>query len=36
MGIPNIVFPDTTDVFDVPLTREPGGMYRKEGLLLEI
>ncbi len=30
MGIPNIVFPDTTDVFDAPLNGEPG-MYPKGG-----
>jgi nitrogenase molybdenum-iron protein beta chain len=30
MRIPNIVFPDTTDVFDAPLTGEPS-MYPKGG-----
>jgi nitrogenase molybdenum-iron protein beta chain len=31
MGIPHIVFPDTTDVFDAPLTPESGGIYPPGG-----
>jgi nitrogenase molybdenum-iron protein beta chain len=31
MGIPHIVFPDITDVFDAPLTPESGGLYPPGG-----
>jgi nitrogenase molybdenum-iron protein beta chain len=31
MGIPHIVFPDTTDVFDAPLTPESGDIYPPGG-----
>jgi len=31
MGVPHIVFPDTTDVFDAPLTPESGGLYPPGG-----
>lgn len=31
MGVPNIVFPDITDVFDAPLTPESGGLYPPGG-----
>lgn len=31
MGVPFIVFPDTTDVFDAPLTPESGGIYPPGG-----
>lgn len=31
MGVPHIVFPDTTDVFDAPLTPESGGIYPPGG-----
>jgi nitrogenase molybdenum-iron protein beta chain len=31
MGVQSIVFPDTTDVFDAPLTPESGGLYPPGG-----
>ncbi len=31
MGVPHIVFPDITDVFDAPLTPESGGLYPPGG-----
>ena len=31
MGVSHIVFPDTTDVFDAPLTPESGGLYPPGG-----
>lgn len=31
MGVPHIVFPDITDVFDTPLTPESGGLYPPGG-----
>ncbi len=31
MGVAHIVFPDTTDVFDAPLTPESGGLYPPGG-----
>jgi nitrogenase molybdenum-iron protein beta chain len=31
MGVPHIVFPDTTDVFDAPLSPESGGLYPPGG-----
>ncbi len=31
MGVPHIVFPDTTDVFDAPLIPESGGLYPPGG-----
>ena len=31
MGVPHIIFPDTTDVFDAPLHPESGGLYPPGG-----
>jgi nitrogenase molybdenum-iron protein beta chain len=35
MGVPHIVFPDTTDVFDAPLTPESGGIYPPGGTRIQ-
>jgi nitrogenase molybdenum-iron protein beta chain len=34
MGVPSIVFPDTTGVFDAPLTPESGGLYPPGGTMI--
>jgi nitrogenase molybdenum-iron protein beta chain len=31
MGVPHIIFPDTTDVFDAPLSPKSGGLYPPGG-----
>jgi len=31
MGVPHIIFPDTTDVFDAPLSPDSGGLYPPGG-----
>ncbi len=35
MGVLHIVFPDTTDVFDAPLTPESGGLYPPGGTKIQ-
>jgi len=35
MGVAHIVFPDTTDVFDAPLTPESGGLYPPGGTKIQ-